>query len=185
MRSESISASLLPPSPHLSDIQIMAAISPASTQEKYSWHRIHLSIENHHSIVSWCMTDIKISVNFQTINCTNCINEEPTRHASICAICQFQFDGVVIFIEWGRIGGGPARSCVRNGHFNYRAPQVNPRVKRSSFMSGITLNQALKLALLWHIPWCQLSHPLILHCVVEDRDVNYRSKAQNLYRTGA
>ena len=60
------------------------------------------------------MTDIKISVNFQTINCTNCINEEPTRHTSICAICQFQFDGVIIFIERGRTGGGPARSCVRN-----------------------------------------------------------------------
>ena len=60
------------------------------------------------------MTDIRISVNLQTINFTNSINEEPTTHASICAICQFQFDGVIIFIERGRIGGGPARSCVRN-----------------------------------------------------------------------
>lgn len=53
-------------------------------------------------------------------------------------------------------GAGKARSP---GILIAGPPQVNPRVKRSSFMSGITLNQALKLALLWHIPWCQLSHP--------------------------
>ena len=45
-----------------------------------------------------------------------------------------------------------ARYANLTGYFNYRAPQVNPRVKRSSFMSGITLNQALKLTLLWNIP---------------------------------
>ena len=41
---------------------------------------------------------------------------------------------------------------VLDGLLNCQAPQVNPRVKRSSFMSGITLNQAIKLALLFHLP---------------------------------
>ena len=51
-------------------------------------------------------------------------------------------------------------------------PPGKSKGKKIHFCEWNHFNQAIKLALMFHLPWCQLSHPLIIHSAVKDRDVN-------------
>ena len=51
-------------------------------------------------------------------------------------------------------------------------PPGKSKGKKIHFCEWNHFNQPIKLALMFHLPWCQLSHPLIIHSAVKDRDVN-------------